>query len=122
MAIKQIKDVFGVFENAKRIYREITVLRCLDHDNIIKLVHVQMPKCVYLTINAYAEMSLMVSCVPCCDDRNLATFSDLYIVFECMDLDLNKLGRDTKQSIGIDHVRWFMYQVCWTIKSLFLYL
>ncbi len=43
--------------------------------------------------------------------RDPATFSDLYIVFEHMDMDLNKLGRDTKQSIGLDHVRWFMYEV-----------
>lgn len=35
----------------------------------------------------------------------------MYLVFECMDLDLNKLGRDQKQTIGLDHVRWFMYQV-----------
>ncbi len=38
-------------------------------------------------------------------------FNDLYIVFECMDLDLNKLGRDVKQSLTLEHVRWFMYQV-----------
>ena len=43
--------------------------------------------------------------------RDPATFSDLYIVFEHMDMDLNKLGRDTKQAIGLDHVRWFMYEV-----------
>ena len=43
--------------------------------------------------------------------RDPATFSDVYIVFEHMDMDLNKLGRDTKQSIGLDHVRWFMYEV-----------
>jgi hypothetical protein len=46
VAIKQIKDVFGVFENAKRIYREITVLRCLDHENVVKIVHVQQPRSV----------------------------------------------------------------------------
>jgi serine/threonine protein kinase len=33
-----------------------------------------------------------------------------------MDLDLNKLGRDVKQSIGLDHVRWFMYQLMKSIK------
>jgi serine/threonine protein kinase len=46
VAIKQIKDVFGVFENAKRIYREIKLLRALDHENIVKIVHIQKPKCV----------------------------------------------------------------------------
>ena len=43
--------------------------------------------------------------------RNPRLFNDLYIVFECMDLDLNKLGRDVKQSLTLEHVRWFMYQV-----------
>jgi hypothetical protein len=28
-----------------------------------------------------------------------------------MDLDLMKLGRDVKQSLTLEHVRWFMYQV-----------
>ena len=44
VAIKQIKDVFGVFENAKRIYREVKLLRNLDHVNIVKIVHIQRPK------------------------------------------------------------------------------
>ncbi len=44
VAIKQIKDVFGVFENAKRIYREIKLLRSLNHVNIVKIVHIQKPK------------------------------------------------------------------------------
>jgi hypothetical protein len=61
------------------------------------------PVCMHLTD------LVCVGLFCCCS--NPATFTDLYIVFECMDLDLNKLGRDTKQSIGVDHVRWFMYQV-----------
>ena len=44
VAIKQVKDVFSVFENAKRIYREIRLLRSLDHVNVIKIVHIQKPK------------------------------------------------------------------------------
>jgi hypothetical protein len=28
-----------------------------------------------------------------------------------MDLDLDKLGKDTRQSLSLDHVRWFMYEV-----------
>ena len=115
VAIKQIKDVFGVFENAKRIYREVKLLRALDHVNIVKIVHIQKPKyvlgrtqCVCLqlcarpTVVLYPVAALL---------RNPRLFNDLYIVFECMDLDLNKLGRDVKQSLTLEHVRWFMYQV-----------
>ena len=48
VAIKQIRDVFGVFENGKRIFREITVLGKLSHENIVKIVHLEMPKSVAL--------------------------------------------------------------------------
>jgi serine/threonine protein kinase len=44
VAIKQVKGVFRMFETAKRIYREIRLLRCLNHANIVKIVHVQMPR------------------------------------------------------------------------------
>ncbi len=46
VAIKQIKNIFTVFETSKRIYREIRLLRSLDHANIVKIVHIQMPRCV----------------------------------------------------------------------------
>jgi serine/threonine protein kinase len=32
-------------------------------------------------------------------------------VFEFMHMDLNKLGKDTKQSLSLYHVQWFMYEV-----------
>lgn len=91
VAIKQIKDIFSVHENAKRIYREIRLLRQLDHENVVKIVHVEMPP-------------------------NPKTFTDLYIVFECMDLDLAKLGKDVKQSLTLEHVKWFLYQLVKGLK------
>jgi hypothetical protein len=42
---------------------------------------------------------------------SLAAFMDLYVVFECMDIDLEKLGRDQRQSLSLDHVQHFMYEV-----------
>ena len=44
VAIKKIANVFDVFENAKRIYREVRSLRLLVHPNIVKIVHLQQPK------------------------------------------------------------------------------
>ena len=44
VAVKQVKELFGVYENAKRIFREITVLRRLAHENLVRIVHVQTPK------------------------------------------------------------------------------
>lgn len=44
VAIKRVPNVFEVFENAKRIYREIRILRLLHHANIIRLTHLQQPR------------------------------------------------------------------------------
>ena len=86
VAIKKIEGVFGIFENAKRTYREIRLLRMLNHANIINIVHMQRPK-------------------------NPDTFTDVYIVFERMDLDMRLLGRDVEQELTLPHVLWFMYNV-----------
>lgn len=44
VAIKRIRDLFRVFENTKRIFREITILRQLQHPHIVKIVHVERPQ------------------------------------------------------------------------------
>jgi hypothetical protein len=40
-----------------------------------------------------------------------STFVDLYVVFEFMNMDLSKLGKDTAQTLSLYHVQWFMYEV-----------
>lgn len=93
VAIKKIANVFDVFENAKRIYREVRILRLLAHPNIVKIVHLQQP-------------------------NDLLHFTDLYVVFECMDTDFSKLCRDDTQCLTVPHVRWFLYQLLLSIKYL----
>jgi serine/threonine protein kinase len=44
VAIKRIPNVFDVFENAKRIYREVSILRVLDHPNVTPIWHLERPK------------------------------------------------------------------------------
>ena len=80
VAIKKINAVFDVFENAKRIYREVRILRDLIAPNIVPLVHI-------------------------CQPPDLLHFTDLYIVFECMDTDLAKLCKDDSQCLTTPHVR-----------------
>lgn len=72
VAIKRIPGVFEVFENAKRIYREVRILRMMAHPNVIQLVHLEQPS-------------------------DLLNWTDLYVVFACMDTDLAKLTRDETQ-------------------------
>ena len=66
VAIKRVDNVFDVFENAKRIYREVHILRRMEHANIIKIVHIEAP-------------------------RDLGSFNTLYMIFECMDTDFQKM-------------------------------
>lgn len=80
VAIKKINAVFDVFENAKRIYREVRILADMHHPNIVPLYHL-------------------------CQPSDLAHFTDLYVVFECMDTDLAKLCKDDTQIITIPHIR-----------------
>jgi mitogen-activated protein kinase 1/3 len=75
VAIKRIQDLFVSLEDAKRIVRELTILRQLNHPNVIKIVDVVIPE--------------------------VKNFDEVYIVFEMMDTDLNKLSKDTEQVISI---------------------
>lgn len=50
---------------------------------------------------------------PCSD---LLHFTDLYVVFECMDTDFSKLCRDDTQCLTVPHVRWFLYQLLLSLK------
>jgi serine/threonine protein kinase len=90
-AIKKVADVFSVFENAKRIFREVHTLRQMNHPNVIRLLHLQQP-------------------------ADLLRFDDLYICFELMDTDLAKLTKDETQCLTIPHVRWFLYQALLGLK------
>jgi mitogen-activated protein kinase 1/3 len=85
VAIKRIDNVFDVFENAKRIYREVCILRRMEHVNIVKVLHLEAP-------------------------RDLLNFTAVYIVFECMDTDFQKLTKDETQCLTLQHVRHFLYQ------------
>ena len=66
VAIKKIHNCFGQATEAKRILRELRILRHLKHDNIISLRDVLAP-------------------------TSEAAFSDLWVVFDFVDLDLRKL-------------------------------
>ena len=85
VAIKRIDNVFDKFENAKRVFREVSILRRMEHVNIVKMLHFEAP-------------------------RDLLNFSAVYIVFECMDTDVQKLNEDETQCLTLQHVRHFLYQ------------
>jgi mitogen-activated protein kinase 1/3 len=86
VAIKRIDNVFDSFEVAKRIFREVCILRSMEHVNVAKILHVEAP-------------------------RDLLSFNAIYIVFECMDTDFQKLTKDETQCLTLQHVRHFLYQM-----------
>lgn len=75
VAIKKISSAFDDVVDAKRIVREVRLLRRLDHMNIIKIVDILPPPSV-------------------------ADFNDVYIVSELMDTDLHRVIYSTQVRQG----------------------
>jgi mitogen-activated protein kinase 1/3 len=86
VAIKRINGIFDQEIDAKRIYREMFILRRLRaHSCIIRLIDVISP--------ASAD-----------------SFNDLYLVFEYVDTDLYKLIM-SPQYLSTEHIRHFLYEL-----------
>ena len=81
VAIKRIQFVFDDERDARCILREIRILRLVRHDNIVKLLDVIAPH-----------------------PREWATFNDVYIVFEYIPTDLEKVV-NSNQYFSAEHVR-----------------
>lgn len=81
VAVKKVAGVFDDLTDAKRIVREMRLLRSMNHDNILKVIDIDEPE-------------------------NYTTFNDVYIVTELMDTDLNKLIRHSAKLL--DSQRKFM--------------
>lgn len=67
VAIKKIKDPFISPDHAKRVFREVKLLKHMNHENIIQLIDVFTP------------------------GDSADTFSEIYMVSNLMDQDLRKL-------------------------------
>jgi len=95
VAIKKIPKAFQDEIDAKRILREIKLLRCMNHENVISIEDMVPP--VGLT---------------CIDD-----FDDVYIVSELMETDLHRIIY-SKQPLTNEHVQYFLYQILRGLKYL----
>jgi mitogen-activated protein kinase 1/3 len=92
VAIKRILNVFEQDIDAKRIYREMYILRSLRHTEVIRLLDVVAPK-------------------------DYDSFTDLYLVFEYVDTDLYKLIL-SPQYLTNAHIQTFLYQMLVGLKHL----
>lgn len=94
VAIKKVGDAFMELEDAKRILREIRLMRNLRyHPNVLRLTDLLKPP-------------------------SLDTFEDVYIVTELMTTDLQKLLQSTTVVLNEDQQQWIMYQILCGLKYL----
>lgn len=90
VAVKKVSGVFDDLTDAKRIIREIRLMKSMNHTNILQIIDMDEPE-------------------------NYDTFNDVYIVSELMDTDMNKLLRSKNQLVD-KHRKYFTYQICRALK------
>jgi mitogen-activated protein kinase 1/3 len=91
VAIKKIRRAFDDRVDAKRILREIKLMKRLEHENVIRIIDLIPPP------------------------PNAEEFEDVYIVQELMETDLHRIIH-SRQSLTIDHVQYFIYQILRGLK------
>lgn len=74
-----------------RTLREIKLLRCFQHENIISIFDIQRP-------------------------ASFETFNEVYIIQELMDTDLHRVI--ATQTLSDDHIQYFVYQILRALKCL----
>ncbi|KAG7256482.1 hypothetical protein CRUP_003129 [Coryphaenoides rupestris] len=91
VAVKKLCRPFQNQTHAKRAYRELVLLKCVNHKNIIKLINVFTPQ------------------------KSLEEFQDLYLVMELMDASLCQVIH-----MDLDHERmsYLLYQILCGIRHL----
>jgi len=90
VAIKKIPKAFEDMTDAKRILREVKLLRHFKHENIIGLYDLIHPP-------------------------ENGSFDDLYIVLDFMETDLHQIVY-SKNELTDEHVQYFIYQVLRGLK------
>ena len=92
VAIKKIEKGLDHPTLAKRTLRELKVLRLIQHDNIIPIITIQLPK-------------------------NRQDLDGIYVVSELMESDLTSIIK-SKQALGDEHCQFFLYQILRGLKFL----
>jgi serine/threonine protein kinase len=87
VAIKKIKSVFDNIIDAKRILREIRIMRFLNHKNISNLIDLMRPP-----------------------SESVEDFNDVYIVMPLMDTDLHRVIY-SQQKLTDQHIQFLLFQL-----------
>lgn len=94
VAIKMVPKAFNDEIDAKRILREIKLLKHFKHENIVGIVDMMPPTARYLE-----------------------DYHDVYIVADLMETDLHRIIY-SKQKLSIDHSQYFIYQLLRGLKCI----
>ncbi|KAF0682963.1 Aste57867_24976 [Aphanomyces stellatus] len=90
LAIKNVPNTFADLIDAKRILREIRLMRHLTHPKLVNLVDLFRPP-------------------------SLHDFNDVYLVSDLMETDLHRVI-NSNQTLTDDHVQYFLYQMLVAVK------
>ena len=85
VAVKKVVNAFEDLIDAKRIVREIKLLRFFNHDNIISLLDIPKPEA-------------------------RTGYNDIYIITDLMETDLHKVIY-SRQELTDEHIQYFIYQI-----------
>ena len=91
VAIKKVGKAFEDAIDAKRILREILLMKKLVHENIIRIVDILPPP------------------------SDAEEFDDIYIVQDLMETDLHRIIY-SRQALTVEHIQYFMYQILRGLK------
>ena len=90
LAIKKIEKAFEHRIFAKRTLRELRILRLLQHENIIGIQTLLLPK-------------------------SREEFDDIYVCMELMETDLASIIKSS-QTLSCEHIKFFLYQILRGLK------
>jgi mitogen-activated protein kinase 1/3 len=118
IAIKRIRRIFTSSEDARRIYREMYILRHLKHPNSTKLLDVLAPDYAGPAPNEKTEIDIHSpkkrqrgEGKPVAD----TSLDDIYLIFEFLDTDMHKLI-SSNQFLSSLHIKTFLYQMLAGLK------
>ncbi|KZV35127.1 hypothetical protein F511_20220 [Dorcoceras hygrometricum] len=107
VAIKKITNAFARKIDAIRTLREIKILRHMNHDNVSGII--SMRKYVAFGMCTIVEIKDIIP------PPQRGTFSDVYIVFELMDIDLRQIIH-SRRDLSEHHRQFFLYQILRGLK------
>eukprot|EP01006_Ploeotia_vitrea_P059656 TRINITY_DN7367_c0_g1_i1.p1 TRINITY_DN7367_c0_g1~~TRINITY_DN7367_c0_g1_i1.p1 ORF type:complete len:442 (+),score=-20.31 TRINITY_DN7367_c0_g1_i1:61-1386(+) len=91
VAIKKVTRAFEDPVDAKRILREIKLMKKFSHENVIRIIDIIPPA------------------------PSVEEFEDIYIVQDLMETDLHRIIY-SRQTLTIDHIQYFVYQLLRGLK------